>query len=186
MKIGTHFIKAWSKTQATRALSSAEAELYAVVKATSEGIGIRSIMKDFGKVLKICILADASAALGIVRRKGVGRVRHLDTDLLWVQDKNDSKEVAYVKVEGSQNPADLLTKYLSSTDTRRLLEQLDIEYRVGRDDHGLTIHSVSFESFTELRALCRRKSTHARRGGVREQAPSFVQTEDRSISNSKA
>ena len=61
---GTHFIKAWSKTQAPRALSSAEAELYAVVKATSKGIGIKNIIKDFGRNIGVCILTDASAAFG--------------------------------------------------------------------------------------------------------------------------
>ena len=61
---GTHFIKAWSKTQATSPLSVAEAELYAVVMATSECIGITNIMNDFGRNMGVCILTDASAALG--------------------------------------------------------------------------------------------------------------------------
>ena len=105
---GTHFIKAWSMTQATRASSSAEAELYAVVKATSEGIGIKNIMKDFGRNMGVCILTDASAALGIVRRKSVGRVRHMDTDVLWVQDKSESKEVKHSKIEGQPQPSRLV------------------------------------------------------------------------------
>ena len=56
--------RAWSKTQAPRALSSAQAELYAVVKATSNGIGIKNIMKDFGRNIGVCILTDANAAFG--------------------------------------------------------------------------------------------------------------------------
>ena len=147
---GTHFIKAWSKTQATRALSSAEAELHAVVKATSEGIGIKNIMKDFGRNMVVCILIDASAALGIVRRKGVGRVRHLDTDLLWVQDTSESKEVKYSKIEGSRNPADLLTKYLSSTDMRRFVCRMGMEYRDGHDDQGLSIALTDTEQGSKL------------------------------------
>ena len=166
---GTHFIKAWSKTQATRALSSAEAELYAVVKATSEGIGIKNIMKDFGRNMGVCILTDASAALGIVRRKGVGRVRHLDTDLLWVQDKSESKEVKYSKIEGSRNPADLLTKYLSSTDMHRFVCRMGIEYRDGHDDQGLSIHCVD-RHCAGLQAVHCGGALPACRGGVRDEA----------------
>ena len=44
--IGGHLIKAWSKGQSLIALSSAESELYACVKAVSEGLGIMSIYKD--------------------------------------------------------------------------------------------------------------------------------------------
>ena len=38
---GSHFVKSWSKTQSLVALSSAESELYALVKASAESLGIR-------------------------------------------------------------------------------------------------------------------------------------------------
>ena len=40
IKIGEHFIKAWSKTHATVTLSSAEAELVAMCKLAAEMIGL--------------------------------------------------------------------------------------------------------------------------------------------------
>ena len=67
--IGRHCIRSWSKTQATIALSSAEAELIALVKSTTEGIGMTSLMRDVGRSGKVQVYADASAALGIVARK---------------------------------------------------------------------------------------------------------------------
>ena len=54
------------------ALSSAEAELYGPVKASSEGLGVRSLCKDFGCNLQIRVYSDSSAALGIIHRKGLG------------------------------------------------------------------------------------------------------------------
>ena len=36
VRAGSHFIKSWSKNQSTIALSSAEAELYGIIKTTSE------------------------------------------------------------------------------------------------------------------------------------------------------
>ena len=41
-----------------------------------------SLFKDFGYEIKRAVLGDASAALGIVHRRGVGITRHIDTGLL--------------------------------------------------------------------------------------------------------
>ena len=46
--IGTHIIKGWSKTQSLIALSSAESELYAILKASAETLGVMAMMKDLG------------------------------------------------------------------------------------------------------------------------------------------
>ena len=59
-------IKTWSRTQTNIALSSAEAELYAEVKAASETLGLASMLKDLGMSCPARIMGDASAALGII------------------------------------------------------------------------------------------------------------------------
>ena len=130
--IGSHCIRTWSKTQATIALSSAEAELIALVKATCEGIGIASLMKDIGKTARIQVFADANAALGIVARKGTGRIRHLDTSILWVQQKELQKAVEFLKVHGVSNPADLMTKHLAVTPMEEYMERLQLFPEKGR------------------------------------------------------
>ena len=79
--MGTCCVKSWSKTQATIAQSSAESELIASVKGATEGLGIVSLGRDLGLDLGIRLHLDASAALGILERKGVGKVRHLDVHL---------------------------------------------------------------------------------------------------------
>ena len=48
IKLGLHTIKGWSSTQKVIAKSSGEAELYAVNKGASIGLGIRSSFKDMG------------------------------------------------------------------------------------------------------------------------------------------
>ena len=45
--LGTHTIKAWSRTQSLIALSSGESELYAALKAAAETLGILSMAKGF-------------------------------------------------------------------------------------------------------------------------------------------
>ena len=84
MMHGTHVIKSWSTNQATIALSSGEAEYYGMVKGASQGMGLKAIMKDIGVIYPgpIQINADASAAIGIASRLGLGKVRHIEANQL--------------------------------------------------------------------------------------------------------
>ena len=81
----SHSIKMWSRTQALVSLSSAEAELYAAIKACSETLGFLSLLKDYQIHVKGKVMSDASAALGIIKRQGLGRTRHIHTSYLWIQ-----------------------------------------------------------------------------------------------------
>ena len=66
--IGGHFLKAWSRTQNHVTLSSAEAELIALVKCSAELMGMRSAMRDWGVDSSGVVYADSSAALAIANR----------------------------------------------------------------------------------------------------------------------
>ena len=70
---GSHVLRTWSQTRKTIALSSAEAELTAMVKATCEGLGMAALLADWGEHVELVVFADASAALGIVGRRGAGK-----------------------------------------------------------------------------------------------------------------
>ena len=74
---GSHLIKHWSTTQQTIALSSGEAELKGIIKGATEGIGLKSVGRDLGLDHSIAVYTDSSAAMGMVARKGIGRVRHI-------------------------------------------------------------------------------------------------------------
>ena len=52
-------------------------QLIAVVKSASEAIGTVPLADDLGIKLRVRLHVDAAAALGILERQGVGRVRHL-------------------------------------------------------------------------------------------------------------
>ena len=82
---GSHPIKMWSRTQALVSLSSAEAELYAAIKACSETLGFLSLLKDYQIHASGKVMSDANAALGIIKRQGLGRTRHIHTSYLWIQ-----------------------------------------------------------------------------------------------------
>ena len=75
--VGRCCTKSWSKTQSTIAQSSAESELLATVRGATEGIGLISLERDLGMEFLVRLHVDASAALGIIERRGVGRVRRV-------------------------------------------------------------------------------------------------------------
>ena len=134
---GSHLIKAWSRTQKNVTISSAEAELYAMVKCTAELIGIKSMMSDWGRDKRGTLYADSTAALGIAKRKGAGKLRHININTLWVQEVQDREGVTYQRVLGTENPADLMTKYLTRDVINAHMSRLGQEVREGRADKGL-------------------------------------------------
>ena len=81
----------------------------------------------------MCVWTDSSAALGIASRSGLGKLRHLETHTLWVQEKVRTKAISVKKVRGEVNPADLFTKHLPSKDkVHQRLSLFGCEYRTGR------------------------------------------------------
>eukprot|EP00972_Heterocapsa_arctica_P097366 14364347-Heterocapsa_arctica.AAC.1 len=82
---GTHIIKVWSRTQAAISLSSAEEDLYVAVHGTAEVLGMQSLMKDLDLRASVNVGMDASAALGLINRQGLGKARHIKTQRLWIQ-----------------------------------------------------------------------------------------------------
>ena len=85
--LGHHMIKSWSTTQTVIALSLGEAEYYSMVKGGSVGLGVQAMLTEIGVPLNLVLKCDASAAVGIVMRRGLGRVRHIDLSQLWLQEK---------------------------------------------------------------------------------------------------
>ena len=104
---GRHVLRTWCGTEATIALSSAEGELTAAVHGAAEGLAACSLNKDLGKPCGLRVHVDSSAALGICKCTGVGKVRHMDTRFLWIQELVRDGRIQVLKVAGVENPADL-------------------------------------------------------------------------------
>ena len=109
--IWNHLIKAWSSTQPGIALSSGEAEVVGVTRAAAIAFGFRSLLPDFGQTsIQGRVWTDSSAAIGICKRQGLGKLRHLDTQMLWVQQRVRNNDLDLYYVPGVRNPADIFTK----------------------------------------------------------------------------
>ena len=118
------------------ALSSAEAEFYALVKTGAQLLGIRAMLEDLGiNQIRLRIKTDANAAKGIAMRRGLGKLRHIETNQLWMQDKVNRGEFGIDKVDGKKNLADALTKPVGNEDLATHIVGTGI--RLSTDRHQL-------------------------------------------------
>ena len=119
---GAHCIKTWSVNQGYIALSSGEAEYYGAVRGATQALGIVAMLKDMGieaaadiavkPGIELCV--DASAAVGMASRRGLGKQRHIELNELWLQDMVARGRVAIRKVDGKANFSDSLTKFCTA------------------------------------------------------------------------
>ena len=114
--IGKHLIKSWSTTQPSVTMSSGEAEMVGVTRAAAAAFGFRSLLADLGLDWPVRVWTDSTASIGMCSRQGLGKVRHLDVQLMWIQQRIRNHDLDLYKVLGEENPADLMTKFLKKSE----------------------------------------------------------------------
>ena len=127
--MGKHCIKTWSSTQGAVALSSAEAEFYALVEAVLRAKGLVTVAAELGFTslrTEVKAATDSSAAKSFISRRGLGKMKHIEIRDLWLQEEVLKGLVEVMKVRGTENPADLMTKYLNMTDIKERLAYLNL------------------------------------------------------------
>ena len=143
IRIGQHTVKTWAKTQAIVAKSSAEAELYSVVRGACEGLGMSSLLEDFGSQSALRLHLDSSAALAILERQGLSKIRHVDVNMLWLQDQCAREIVPLEKIKGTINPSDLMTKNLTAQVSGEHCASLCLRFIVGRPMAAAKLHAIA-------------------------------------------
>ena len=127
------------------ALNSAEVELYASLGRACQTLGIMNLALDFGVKFQAIVHTDASAALAISHRRGLGKLRHINVHWLWVQESIKNGDVEARKVNGKDNPADLMTEHLPSNDITKRLGDMNFEIATGRADKSLKLSNVAID-----------------------------------------
>ena len=140
--VGKHCINTWLKTKAVIAKSSAEAKLYGVIRSATEALGMCSLYKDFGLEMSIQVNIDAAAAKGIIERRGLSKVRHIDVNVLWFQDVCARKILPVDKIPGEDNPADPTTKHLTSQTIAKYVDTMNMTFEEGRANKAAQLHST--------------------------------------------
>ena len=163
--VNNAFAHGCSKSQKTVALSSAEAEYNSAVACAIDGILIHSMVEFVypGNVAPLQLLVDSAAARGITQRQGVGRVWHLASKLLWLQQHVAPGQIHVAPVATKTNPADIATKSLHPARIKFLLGLLDT-----RDaDNGFERVGIAEASLVEnsnaVRAVCKDFRSFAKR-----------------------
>ena len=127
MFLGKHLIKSWSSTQQVMALSSGEAELHGMLKGATQTKGLISMMADFGEKVAVTVCSDASAAIGIAHRQGLGKTRHIEVQYLWIKHEVKEGKLTVKKVGTNNNPADLLTKAMNGETMMKYMAEMGFD-----------------------------------------------------------
>ena len=78
----------------------------------------------------------------MIERKGLSKVRHIDVNVLWLQEKCARKILPVVKVPGEDNPADLMTKHLVSPKIMKNVKALGMQVVDGRAGKAAQLHRL--------------------------------------------
>ena len=85
---------------------------------------------------------DASAAIGIVHRQGISMLRHVEVDVLCVQEQQARRLLLIRKVPGPRNPSDMGTKHIAAALMDQYLQQLTLEVVEGRAAIAQHLHAI--------------------------------------------
>ena len=110
MMISGTVVKHWSRTQATRALCTAEAEYYAVVTGAAEGLGMQSMMADLGVTTHVRVWTDPKRCQSdsVEKRSRKDSTRGIKVFVAAKCDQVGKSKMR--RIPGEQNLSDHLTK----------------------------------------------------------------------------
>ena len=114
MQWGNATLTAWSRTQQTVSLSSAEAELYALTTGVAEGMVTKHLLQELGHEVILMNHVDSQAS-----KRGLGRMKHVMLKYMYVQDVVEKKLTNLAYISTKQNKADLMTKCHTSEAHKR-------------------------------------------------------------------
>ena len=83
--LGRRMIRGRANTQTVIALSAGEAELHGLARGSPMAPAARRLMDGMGLRMRVRISGDSAAALGTARRRGLGTVRRIELNKLWLQ-----------------------------------------------------------------------------------------------------
>ncbi len=110
--VGHHLLRTCSSTQPAVAMSSAEAKYCAMVGGGARGLGFRSTLNELGAgIQEVCLHTDSSTAMAFPARRGLGRMRHIEVQQLWLQECVKQGTIKLIKITGKLNPTDLMMKF---------------------------------------------------------------------------
>ena len=99
-----------------------------------------------GIELEVRVHTDATTGRAIVTRRGLGKVRHIAVNELWMQEKVNNGTVSIHKIKNKFNLADLMTKYLTKDEISQIMGFMQHEYKEGRNRAAPELSMISDEN----------------------------------------
>ena len=84
-------------------LSPYAEELFAMNKEVLGATGIKSLAADMGISFSTVLKTDAVAALGIVNRRGIGKMSRISTQELWMHNAIWNQVIEVLKIDGEKH-----------------------------------------------------------------------------------
>ena len=124
-----------SRTQATQALSTAEAELYAMGMATQDALHLQSLLQEMqlsqlAKPFELTVYTDSSSVKALASKLGLTRKsKHVQLRYRFMKDLLANGQLQLSKIPAGKNHAATLTKHLPASNLHKLLPKLGVVTR---------------------------------------------------------
>ncbi|XP_062011572.1 uncharacterized protein LOC133728174 [Rosa rugosa] len=104
-----------SNLQGQVALSTTESEYVAVSEAGKEMAWLKSLLEELGKKQENCALySDSQSAIHLAKNPAFhSRTKHIPMKYHYIRELVENEVLQLLKIQGSENPADMLTKSVS-------------------------------------------------------------------------
>ena len=120
LKCGGCRLHSHSRTTQQHALSSGESEIMAMSELLKEALLFQYNLMFVGYgELRVVMHTDADVARSFVHKRGVGRMKHLDVRLCWLQDRLEKMVYQVKRVDRAFNASDMLTHSPNSDELKR-------------------------------------------------------------------
>jgi hypothetical protein len=119
-----------SRTQATVALSSTEAETYALCTALSESLFLQQLLTEakIATTASIKLFTDSTGAKATAARTGLSsKLKHMQLRYLWIQSALTEPNIKLNKIPTADNLADILTKHATPATLSQLLPRVQLQ-----------------------------------------------------------
>ena len=125
-----------------------------------------TLMADLGRQARMQLHLDATAAKGIIERRGLSKVRHIDVNVLWLQETCARRDIPLEKIAGEEHCSDMMTKHLTAAKVEKNLNKMRLTCTSGRAEKAAKLHAMMEKnSSAEWKGL--RAKFQGHRGGDR-------------------
>ena len=126
--VGTGAVSWMSRIQKIVALSTTKAEYVAVTKANKEFIWLQGLLTELGSMQEKCALySDSQSAIHLAKNSSFHlRTKHIGLHYHFIRSLLEDEVLTLIKIQGSKNPADMLTKVVTIDKLKLCLTSLGL------------------------------------------------------------